>query len=132
MNNKGFTLLEILATIALLGVLVSIAIPSVIYVSNKVKEKTYNTQKDLILLAAEEYASGENYKLFNQNDCVIINTKTLLDEGYYELKDEIITPEKNENIKDLPIYLKTQNNKYKTKIVEDTNDSQNCNDLKTN
>ena len=33
MNNRGFTLVEILATITILGVLVTIAVPSIIYVN---------------------------------------------------------------------------------------------------
>lgn len=127
-NKKGFTLVEILATIALLGVLVSIAVPSIIYVNNNLKEKTYNTEKDLILLASEEYARGENYKLFNNSDCIILNTQTLIDEGYYELNEEIINPETNENIKDLKIYIQKNNEKYTSKEITNE-DKYNCENL---
>ena len=127
-NKKGFTLVEILATITLLGVLVSIAVPSIIYVNNNLKEKTYNTEKDLILLASEEYARGENYKLFNNSDCIILNTQTLIDEGYYELNEEIINPETNENIKDLKIYIQKNNEKYTSKEITNE-DKYNCENL---
>lgn len=126
MNNRGFTLVEILATITLLGVLVTIAVPSIIYVNKNIKEKTYKTEKDLVLLASEEYAREENYKLFDNNNCIILNTQTLIDGGYYKLDKEIINPTTNKNIKDLKIYVEKNNNKYNSKIIENKGEDNNC------
>ena len=47
MNKKGFTLVEILAVVAILGVLMVVAIPSINAVSNKIKTRNLNTKKEL-------------------------------------------------------------------------------------
>jgi len=55
-NQKGFTLVELLAVIVLLALIAGIAIPSALTISKKVKEKTYSTKIDLIESAADNYA----------------------------------------------------------------------------
>ena len=64
MNNKGFTLVELLATVALLGILMLIAVPNVVGVVNKNKSKTYvEDAKKLVSLAEYKVrADPENYK----------------------------------------------------------------------
>ena len=54
-NNKGFTLVEIIAVIGLLVLISSITIPSIIKMNNKNKEKNYNRIVDTIITAAENY-----------------------------------------------------------------------------
>lgn len=52
MNNKGFTLVELLATISLLAVLTMIAVPNIIGIVNRNKNKTYvEDAKKLVSLA---------------------------------------------------------------------------------
>ena len=52
MNKKGFTLVELLAAITILGILMSIAIPAISYLINKNRSRIYITDaKKLVSLA---------------------------------------------------------------------------------
>ena len=55
LNKKAFTMIELLATITILGLLSMVAIPSVKYLIQKGKDNYYITQKNNIELAAKEY-----------------------------------------------------------------------------
>lgn len=71
MNNKGFTLVELLATLAILAVLMLLAVPNVIGVVNKSKNKTYvEGAKKLVTLAEYKIRSKPNLKpLSGQSYC---------------------------------------------------------------
>lgn len=57
-NNRGFTLVEIISVIVLLGLIIGIAVPSVMTASTNVKKKTLQTKIDNIEQAAVLY--GQN------------------------------------------------------------------------
>ena len=50
MNKKGFTFIELLAVIILIGLVIGIAIPSIRYADKKFHEKAYKTKIELIKL----------------------------------------------------------------------------------
>ena len=54
-NKKGFTLVELLATITILGILLGIAIPSVMGYMNRGKETYYHSLEDSVLNSARDY-----------------------------------------------------------------------------
>ena len=56
MKNKGFTLVELLAVIVIMGLILAIAIPNAFKLSNKVKTKAYKTKIEQI-----ESGAGETY-----------------------------------------------------------------------
>ena len=58
MRKDGFTLVELLAVIVLLGLLMAIAVPSALTMSSKVKAKAYDTKIDLIESAAKTYGQS--------------------------------------------------------------------------
>ncbi len=59
-NNKGFTLVELLAVIVILAMLITIAVPSTIAISNKLKLNMYCKKIDSIEVSAKLY--GEDRK----------------------------------------------------------------------
>lgn len=62
-NNKGFTLVELLATISLLAVLMLIAVPNIIGVVNRNKNNTYvEDAKKLVALAEYKIRSDSSNK----------------------------------------------------------------------
>lgn len=56
MKNKGFTLVELLAVIVIMGLILAIAVPNAFKLSNKVKTKAYKTKIEQI-----ESGAGETY-----------------------------------------------------------------------
>ena len=78
MNNKGgFTLIEVLAVIAILGILVVLSLPKVLKVYNDTKMNTFgNEVKTIYDLARNTYAEdiaykGKSKKLYcNTDDCL--------------------------------------------------------------
>ena len=55
MNNKGFTLVELLGAVAILAILVAIITPSVMRSLNNSKEASYNIMIDNIITASKSY-----------------------------------------------------------------------------
>ena len=48
MKNKGFTLVEVIMVVAILGIIIGIAVPSYIAISNNIKSKNYEQKVDNI------------------------------------------------------------------------------------
>lgn len=62
MNNKGFTLLEVILVVAILGVITLIIVPSVSSLLNKNKNEQYENLKKSIISAAKMYVSDNRYE----------------------------------------------------------------------
>ncbi len=77
-KNEGFTIPELLAVIAILGILVTMATASYNGISNNIKKKTLDNKINLIKIKAEEYATD--------NDIVTdtISVAKLINDGYLD------------------------------------------------
>ena len=62
-SQKGFTLVEILAVIAILGILTGIAIGGIQLLLDKSKEEFYNEQENNMIMAAQSYYQTNRNKL---------------------------------------------------------------------
>lgn len=80
-NKKGFSLSEIIITIALIGIILAIAIPSVTIISKKIKVRTWETKKEAIIAVAEKYGKKEEYI---NHKYIQIQVKNLLIYGLIE------------------------------------------------
>ena len=83
-NKKGFTLVELLVTIALMLSILAIAIVSFIKISNKKKQESYDLVKEQIITAAEQYFNSNEY-LFEglvDGSYGIISVGKLVNEDY--------------------------------------------------
>lgn len=96
LNNKGFTLVEVLAVIAIIAILGTIAIPGVLSVINTGKKSSYNIMISNIVTASQslyeelEFGSilynydnngkGEELEITDQE--VTINLQTLVSNGF--------------------------------------------------
>ncbi|MEE3343358.1 MAG: prepilin-type N-terminal cleavage/methylation domain-containing protein [Bacilli bacterium] len=85
LNNKGFSLIELLAVLVILIAIMSIAMPSISSSLERNKDKQTKAKKALIESAAELYVTDHKNEVSN-NDCITIDT--LINEGYLE-DDEI-------------------------------------------
>ncbi|MCI8575849.1 MAG: prepilin-type N-terminal cleavage/methylation domain-containing protein [Bacilli bacterium] len=105
MNKKGFTLIEVLATIAILAMLFAIGIPTFFAVSNHVKQKNYEDKKSYVLRKAEQWAMDTGR--------TVTNISHLIEEGYLDSDNErgdFLNPVNNESMLCDTIRIETINN----------------------
>ena len=91
-NKKGFTLVELLSVIVLIGIVLSLAVLGVSSIRKTVLEKQYINVKTEIELAAEKY--------YNDTESTQMYVQTLLDEGYLKANNEsknIVDPRDSQN-----------------------------------
>lgn len=75
-NRKGFTLVELIVVLAVLGVIMAIAVPKFTGVQEKAKKDADNSTKVLVEKAAELY--------YYTTDETSFTIKDLIDDGYIE------------------------------------------------
>lgn len=126
-RKNGFTFVELLAVITIIGVMSLIAAPTVERIAKENKEKIYQTQLDNIILALKNWASDNKELLPTKNNEVLTLTLgSLKADGYleYELKN----PKNNKCFDNDMILLITKEEKnYDYKIDLDTiKESDNC------
>ena len=68
MRKKGFTLVELLAVIAILALLIIIALPNIMSLFNSSKKESFTTEIKTIARAAEQ--QWMNDSMFETNDMV--------------------------------------------------------------
>lgn len=89
MNKKGFTLVELLAVIVLLGLVALIAAPAITGIIKQSKENLSDSQKASIELSAKNWATDNMSDLPANGECIWVELETLQADGYadLELKD---------------------------------------------
>jgi len=116
MNNKGFTLVELLLTIAILALIIAIAVPSINGISNIIKENHRKNCIKKIEIAASKYA-------FDTEETIIFVDK-LITEGYLESDDEegnLIDPVNNERLNCYIVEMEKVSNYYNAKFIDNKN-----------
>lgn len=93
MNNKGFTLMEILGVITLLAILSTLIILSVNKSLKDSKETLYQQQIEEIKAAAGMWRT-DNIEIIPDNDYYIVSLQQLKEQGY--IKGDIINPKTDE------------------------------------
>lgn len=86
-NKKGFTLIELMAVITVMGIVALIAVPIYNNTSKKVKEKQYENVVTAIEVASEKYAE--------KTAKIRFSVQELIDRGEYEAdneKGEVLSP----------------------------------------
>lgn len=99
-DKRGFTLVELLTVILILGLLMAIAIPSIFAISSKMKNKAYDAKIDLIEKAAVVYAQENSNAIKNKLgtctsnssncECTTKNGKTTCNYRYIITLDKLI------------------------------------------
>lgn len=86
MNKKGFTLVELLAVIVIMGIIIAIAVPATGLMKDKINEYMLNKKIELIEKSAILYGEDninevtDSTKKYNGNNCIIIKVKNLVPE----------------------------------------------------
>ena len=100
-KNKGFTLIEILVVIVIIGIIFTIGVTSSLGSSKRLNEKLYNEKVDLVLTAAKQFGQAST-ELFTDTcahldepvsdaKCLNISMQNLVDNNYLKPED-IIDP----------------------------------------
>jgi len=124
MNNKGFTLIEVLTVTIILGVIAIITIPIIDKVIKDSNQRTYQLQVDTIKNAAKSWSTNNPEHLpAETGDTTTVELRTLKQTGYIDMK--IINPLTNEFFYDntYVIITKRYNNYTYEVIVSDTPDA---------
>ena len=130
LNKKGFTLVELIATIVVLALVVSISAYAITNIINSAKAKNYELLIKNIKDASETYYQECKYKYSNNSGITCNDNVTLQDlvnYGYLKgngTKDDkmvIVNPKDNINIGECSIAIKYENGKLTITKEKKTN-----------
>ncbi len=111
MKNKGFTLVELLAVIAVLMLLVAVIAPKVMEQLNTSKTITQQEQINTLINITKIYTNEHTDRLPNENQTSIITIDELMQSGMIS-KKQIIDPKTKEEMIGC-IKITNENNKFK-------------------
>ena len=139
MKNKGFTLIEILAVVAIMGVLIIMIVPGIMAVRSNVLENALENRISMIENAAKDYAqehinevkstvtsSYDGTKGPNDN-CIYRNVNFLINNGYISSSNTyVVEDDSTEQIRENQVInpvTGTSMNNLRVCIRFDTNDA---------
>lgn len=121
MNKKGFTLAEMLATVAVLGVVILIVAPNITGTLKKVNDDKYKRFLSDVFLATEAYiqANIDDYPgIANENERVYVYFSDLINTHY--LKSDVYDPKNKTTVanEDYTVEVYLSDGEYKYKLYE--------------
>ena len=130
LNKKGFTLVELIATIVVLALVVSISAYAITNIINSAKEKNYELLIKNIKDASETYYQECKYSDITCNDTVtlqdLVNYGYLKGNGTEDKKMEnvnpkmkIVNPKNNKDIGECSISVKYEDGKLTIESMSD-------------
>ena len=84
MNKKGFTMLELLAVIIILGILITLAYMGVSRYLNQARNATYSDFEQNIKDGVTNYLIDHTGTIPNEGESLVVDVKKLVCEGYVE------------------------------------------------
>lgn len=141
LDNKGFTLVEVIAVVVILSVLSLLIVPSISGLLNRSKENSYNDLINSIKLSCEQYINDNRYNISigscDNGICDVSNVSVsfLVENGYLTPSgtdgnvDYIVNPKDKKSKMDMEdSYVKVTFDKNNKRFIYDLN----AEDLKWN
>lgn len=102
MKNRGFTLIEVLAVITILGLLALVITPMLLEQKDKKEKELNEAQKQVIFSDAGNYVRNNSKYIIKSENVFCITVNTLIEEDYIsmdadEFKDNTIKVVVDEN-----------------------------------
>ncbi|MBE6160452.1 MAG: type II secretion system protein [Lactobacillales bacterium] len=104
MKNKGFTLIEVLAVITMLGLLALVVTPLVLEQQDKKEKELTSAQKQVLFSDAGSYVRDHSKYIIKSENVFCITVNTLIEEDYISMDDDEfkdntikVTVDENEN-----------------------------------
>ena len=122
MNKKGFTLVELLAVIVILGLLIAIISPVVKNLINDSEDSLSEQQKKLVVEATKKYMIENSELLPEGSNRAIVYMSDLIDKGVID-NDKIIDPKSKGEINGcVVVSYNNEFNQYDYNYSENEND----------
>ena len=116
--KRGFTLVELLAVLILLGVVSLIAIPSVGKILNRSREKARESTKNELIKAAKNYYADNIRELPDDGSHKCLSVSEIEESGYIS-NDDIVDPTTEEKLTGyVKIYFDNTYNQYTYEYVK--------------
>ena len=116
--KRGFTLVELLAVMILLGVVSLIAIPSIGKILNRSREKARESTKNELIKAAKEYYADNIRELPDDGSHKCLSVSEIEKNGYIS-NDDIVDPTTEEKLTGyVKIYFDNTYNQYTYEYVK--------------
>ena len=96
MNQKGFTLVEIIGVLTILTLIVLVAFPNILGAMTKTEEKMDEATETLLITNAKNYWNDTTIMAEGSNYCVRI--KTLIKQNYTKTPISTVKKEKEEEL----------------------------------
>lgn len=82
MNNKGSTLIEVIVVMVIIGIITTMAFPSITKLQTQNRDKTYHEYEEVLEVGAKLYVDKYNRDLWglNEGGCKSITVQNLLNE----------------------------------------------------
>ena len=85
MNKKGFTLVELIGVVVILGLIALVAFPSLLNQINNSNKQISDSQKDLIIAATKNYVEENKNEYANKN-FFVVDVDVLAEKNYIDKK----------------------------------------------
>ena len=127
MKKSGFTLIELIATIAILAILILIAFAIYTNVQQSVLDGQYNNLVIDIENKAEQYAAD-----VGSTDVIYINVEYLINQGYIQADDgdAIYDPRDNTSMNCYMIHIILKDGEYKAELTDKAENADGTCDIK--
>ena len=84
MNKKGFTLVELLASLAILSIIMLVAVPSTINVLDRSKRQKYISDAKKMVTLAEAYIRGNEDINYPEDNGIVVLYLSRLNDGTFD------------------------------------------------